>query len=147
VIPDETILSRSNAAAGFKHAVRAYAARQPVAEILVKHHVPRVKVLRLLHQLLHAHPEFAIERVFIDAHSGCSDFAGTIIVEGAGDARVFEFLWDCRWRAEQEGWLDCFGFPDQIRAAEEFGWQCFATWREQRNTPSRGLTIAGAQST
>ena len=127
---DDSILDRSNASPSFKQAVRAFAARQHADQIVLEHHVPRVKVLRLLMQLLHAHPEFAVERVFVDAHSGCSDFVGTVVVEGAGDSRMYEFAWDCRWRAEQEGWVDCFGFPDQIRAAEEFGWQCFQLWRE-----------------
>ena len=34
-----------------------------------------------------------------------------------------------RWRAEQQGWVDAFGFPDQIRAADEFGWNCFHRWQ------------------
>jgi hypothetical protein len=139
VFIDDSILARSNASQAFKHAVRAFAARQAVTEIVLAHHVPRVKVLRLLTQLLHAHPEFHVERVFVDAHSGCSDFSGTVVVEGGGESRMFEFVWDCRWRAEQEGWTDCFGFPDQIRAAEEFGWQCFQRWRERRDTPAGGL--------
>ena len=82
-------------------------------------------MIRLINQLLHAHPEFAVERIRIDARSGCSDFVGTAVVEGRGESRVFEFAWDCRWRAEQQGWLDAFGFPDQIRAADEFGWNCY----------------------
>ena len=69
----------------------------------------------------------------VDARSGCSDFVGTAVVEGGGESRVIRFAWDCRWRAEQEGWVDAFGFPDQIRAADEFGWNCFHRWQlEQR---------------
>ena len=45
-------------------------------------------------------------------------------------ADTFSFTWCCRWRAEQEGWKDYFGFPDQIRAAREFGWDCFQRWSE-----------------
>ena len=65
----------------------------------------------------------------IDGRSGCSDFVGTVTVEGGGDARLIEFAWDCRWRAEQQGWVDAYGFPDQIRAADEFGWNCFHRWQ------------------
>ena len=42
--------------------------------------------------------------------------------------RQVRFHWDCKWRAQQEGWVDYFGFPDQIRAAREFGWRCFERW-------------------
>ena len=131
---DREILDRSFASDAFKADLRAYAMREDAPSIVTARHLPRVKVLRLLTQLLASHPEFRVERVFVDAHSGCSDFFGTVVAEGAGDSRSFEFTWDCRWRAEQEGWVDCFGFPDQIRAAEEFGWRCFAQWAE-RSTP------------
>ena len=62
------------------------------------------------------------------ARSGCSDFVGTVQVHTSSETRVYEFIWDCRWRAEQEGWTDCFGFPDQIRAAREYDWRCFVRW-------------------
>ncbi len=134
---DSEILDRSLASDEFKADLRAYAARLDAPAIVLARHAPRVKVLRLVTQLLAAHPEMRIERVLVDAHSGCSDFFGTIVAEGAGDARAFEFTWDCRWRAEQEGWVDAFGFPDQIRAAEEFGWRCFARWDERRDAAMR----------
>lgn len=127
---DTQILSRSYATDQFKADVRAFAARAEAPSITVTRHAPRIKVMRLINQLLHAHPEFAVERLRVDARSGCSDFVGTVLVEGGGDSRVFEFAWDCRWRAEQEGWVDAFGFPDQIRAADEFGWKCFLHWQE-----------------
>ena len=63
--------------------------------------------------------------------SGCSDFVGTVHVHTAHGPRVYEFAWDCRWRAEQEGWTDCFGLPDQIRAAQEYDWKCFERWQQQ----------------
>jgi hypothetical protein len=47
----------------------------------------------------------------------------------ASDAELrFAFTWCCAWRAEQEGWRDCFGFWDQARAAREFGYRCFSRW-------------------
>lgn len=128
---DTQLLARSCASARFKSDVVAFASRAEVATITLSRNVPRIKVIRLINQLLHAHPEFAIERLHVDARSGCSDFVGTVVVEGAGDSRSFEFAWDCRWRAEQQGWLDAYGFPDQIRAADEFGWNCFQRWHER----------------
>ena len=35
------------------------------------------------------------------------------------DVRTVRFHWDCKWKAQQEGWSDYFGFPDQMRAARE----------------------------
>ncbi len=91
-------------------------------------HAPRVKVERLLTQLLHAHPDLPVERVHVSGRSGCSDFVGELTVF-AGDAEHrFAFTWCCAWRAEQEGWKDCFGFWDQARAAREYGWRCFSRW-------------------
>ena len=128
---DHALLTRSCATDAFKADVVSFASRAEATSITVSRHVPRIKVIRLINQLLHAHPEFAIERLHVDARSGCSDFVGTVVVEGGGEARSFEFSWDCRWRAEQQGWVDAFGFPDQIRAADEFGWNCFQRWQER----------------
>jgi hypothetical protein len=128
---DTQLLARSCASPTFKSDVVAFAARAEVATITASRNVPRVKVIRLINQILNAHPEFAIERLHVDARSGCSDFVGTVVVEGGGESRRFEFAWDCRWRAEQQGWVDAYGFPDQIRAADEFGWNCFQRWQER----------------
>jgi len=126
---DTQILARSCATAQFKADVAAFAARVDVPSITLVRSAPRIKVIRLISQLLHAHPEWVVERIRVDARSGCSDFVGTAVVEGGGQSRVIEFAWDCRWRAEQQGWVDAFGFPDQIRAADEFGWNCFQHWQ------------------
>ena len=125
---DTKILTRSCATDRFKNDVIAFAARADAPSITLVRAVPRVKVVRLINQLLHAHPEWVVDRLRVDARSGCSDFIGTAVVEGGGQSRVIQFAWDCRWRAEQEGWVDAFGFPDQIRAADEFGWNCFHRW-------------------
>ena len=45
------------------------------------------------------------------------------------------FHWDCKWRAQQQGWVDYFGFPDQTRAAREFGFDCFRSWVEEEVSP------------
>ena len=128
---DTKILTRSCATDRFKNDIIAFASRSDAPSITLVRNVPRIKVIRLINQLLHAHPEWVVDRLQIDARSGCSDFVGTAIVEGGGQSRVIQFAWDCRWRAEQEGWVDAFGFPDQIRAADEFGWNCFLRWQAE----------------
>jgi hypothetical protein len=94
---------------------------------------PRVKVRRVLTQLLATEPALDIEEVVIRGRSGCSDFVGTMDVRTTTGVHVFDFVWDCRWRAEHEGYVDYFGFPDQARAAREFDWQCFQRWERRRS--------------
>lgn len=125
----EQLLAASRAAESFKSAVRSYYADKASDRIAVSGFAPPIKVKRLLKYVLHSEPELPIERVWLRAASGCSDFVGTIDVETAHGRRTFEFVWDCRWRALQEGWSDYFGLPDQIRAAQEFDWRCFKHWR------------------
>jgi hypothetical protein len=98
------------------------------ARVQLDGHAPRVKVERVLTQLFHSHPELPIERVRVQGRSGCSDFVGTVVAVTPEGEHRFDFTWCCAWRAEQEGWRDCFGFWDQARAAREFGWRCFARW-------------------
>ena len=124
----EQLLSQSAATEAFKSDVRAYGLHAAVTRIATARHSPRVKVLRVIAQLVAAEPKLAIERVHVDAHSGCSDFAGTLTAEANGRQYAFQFTWCCQWRAQEEGWTDCFGFPDQMRAAREFGWRCFERW-------------------
>ena len=125
----EQLLAASNAAESFKSAVRSYDADRASDRIAVAGYAPPIKVKRLLMHVLHAEPHLPIERVALHARSGCSDFVGTIDVETAHGRRTYEFVWDCRWRAIEEGWSDYFGLPDQIRAAQEFDWRCFKHWR------------------
>jgi hypothetical protein len=96
---DTQILSRSCATERFKADVAAFAARLDAPSITLARSVPRIKVIRLVNQLLHAHPAWVVERLHVEARSGCSDFVGTAVVEGGGESRVVEFAWDCRWRA------------------------------------------------
>jgi hypothetical protein len=91
-------------------------------------HAPRVKVERLLTQLLHTYPDLVVERVHVRGRSGCSDFSGEMTVFANDGQHRIAFTWCCAWRAEQEGWRDCFGFWDQARAAREFGFRCFSRW-------------------
>ena len=124
----EQILERSRALEPFKHAVRSYCTGGTADLIQIDGYAPAVKVCRLLAHILSTEPLLPIERVSLRGRSGCSDFAGTVQLQTPAGTSSYEFIWDCRWRAEQEGWLDCFGFPDQIRAAREYDWRCFQHW-------------------
>ena len=128
----EQLLARSRAAEPIKHLVRSLYQQvfdvSPLDRVALDRPVPRIKVRRLLTHVLAAHPELAVERVALSARSGCSDFVGVVQLHTPTSTHAYEFVWDCRWRAAQEGWTDGFGFPDQIRAADEFDWRCFARW-------------------
>jgi len=130
-MPIDHLISAARATDDFKREVVRYAQGARAERIHTVRHSPRVKVLRLLAQLLTAERDLEIESVSIDAWSGCSDFRGVVAVTAVDGTRKFHFHWDCSWRAEQEGWYDAFNLPDQIRAAREFGWRCFSRWEEQ----------------
>ncbi len=127
-MPIQHLIATARASSEFKSDVIRFAEGLPADRIRTVRHAPRIKVLRLLTQLLHAEPDLEIERVSVDAWSGCSDFRGLITVATPDVVTAFRFRWDCSWRAEQQGWFDAFQLPDQIRAAHEFGWQCFSQW-------------------
>ena len=123
------LLATSASTAEFRADLASYANRQTADRIAVGAGSPRVKVMRAIAQLLHAEPTLEIERVAIRAASGCADFVGTLVAtDTAGVEHRFEFEWNCEWKARQLGYVDGFGYPDQIRAAQEFDWQCFERW-------------------
>ena len=126
------IVSASSATADFKRDVRAFAATGQAERIVVLPRAPRIKVLRVLAQLMSSEPSMEIAAVRVSGVSGCADFTGSIEVEAGGRIRAYDFSWDCAWRAREERWTDCFGFPDQIRAASEFEWRCFRVWTERK---------------
>jgi hypothetical protein len=128
----EQLLESSQAAESFKEAVRKYCAGQPAERIRIDGFAPAVKVKRLLTHILATEGHLPIEQVALRGQSGCSDFVGTVKLKTASDTHVYEFVWDCRWRAEQLGWTDYFGMPDQIRAAREYDWRCFERWEPVR---------------
>jgi len=130
-MPIEHLISGARASDEFKEDVVRYARGTPAERIRTVRHSPRIKVLRVLAQLLTEEVDLEVESVSIDAWSGCSDFRGVISVTTTEGIRSFRFHWDCSWRAEQQGWFDAFQLPDQIRAAHEFGWRCFSVWHEQ----------------
>ena len=129
----EIAVKTSRATAHFKADVLSFLSGERVERVKLESHLPRVKVRRLLSQLLHAEPELEIERIVVRGMSGCSDFVGSVDVQASSGPAVFDFVWCCRWRAENEGYLDYFGFPDQMRAAAEFDWQCFRRWERRAN--------------
>ena len=131
--PDfESLLAASRATAAFRADLAAFSSREPSERISVVGPSPRVKVLRAIAQLLHAEPSLSVDRVRVQAVSGCADFVGTMTVtDAAGELHAFDFEWNCEWKARQLGYVDGFGFPDQIRAAQEFGWDCFERWTNQ----------------
>lgn len=140
----EHLLAASAATDALKHDIQRYRTCGRAGRIAVSRSAPPIKVLRVLAQLLSHHPELAIDTVRIEASSGCADFVGVVDVETARARHRFEFVWDCAWRAVEQGWTDCFGFPDQIRAAREFDWRCFRTWREvAAPSDSRRFALAG----
>lgn len=123
------LLDRSQASPDFRRAVAAFLGdNRPNDGVTFDRFSPPVKVERTLTKLLEEHPELEIERVEIEGASGCEFYRGELRVhtrEGVGKVR---FYWDCKWRAMQQGWKDYFGFPDQTRAAREFGHDCFRLW-------------------
>jgi hypothetical protein len=127
-------LDASRATAEFKRDVLAFAEHHAVERVHVEPNAPRVKVLRVLAQLLTALPDEPIERVSVAAESGCSDFRGTVTFAAGAAERTFDFVWDCAWRAEQEGWTDYYGYPDQIRAARS----CHSAKHCQPNSRAAG---------
>ncbi|MEP6991136.1 MAG: hypothetical protein ABJA80_09425 [bacterium] len=121
----------------FKREVREFVRGGPAARIELQGYAPIVKVERVLIQLLHAHPTLAVDRVVVKGRSGCSDFTGELIAYAGTEEHHYLFSWCCSWKAQQEGWKDCFGFWDQARAAREFGWNCFERW-EPASVPAAG---------
>lgn len=127
----ESLYTGSAATSDFKLALATYLEGRQSDRVKVESYVPTVKVRRLLTQLLHVEPQLEIDSVVIRGFSGCCDFVGSVDVHTSTGPAVFEFAWDCRWRAQAEGWSDCFGFPDQARAAQEYDWQCFRHWERR----------------
>ena len=126
----DALLAASAASDDFKDSVRQYSTQGKAPLVEAARHAPPIKVMRVVAHLLEAEPTLRLERVRIDGSAGCSDFRGLIEAEMDGVVRQWQFTWCCRWRAVEQGWVDCFGFPDQMRAAREFGHRCFESWTE-----------------
>lgn len=123
------LLERAAVSPEFRKAVVEFrASGRPNDRLRFDVHAPPVKIERTLTKLLEAFSDHPIERVEVSGSSGCEFFRGRLRFETADGSHHVRFHWDCRWRAMQEGWIDYFGFPDQIRAAREFGYDCFREW-------------------
>ena len=130
------LLDRSAASAPFREALQQFLRDGRASErIAFGPGCPPVKVERTLTKVLVEYPALAIESIEIRGTSGCELFRGEMRIRTADEERHVAFHWDCKWRAEQEGWRDWFGFPDQSRAAREFGWNCFRAWDEVEVRP------------
>ena len=127
----DACLAASRSTPEFQADVRAYADYRDATRVVILRAAPRVKVLRVITQLVAAQPDLIVDRVRIEGISGCADYRGTVVAEVRDhEPRTFAFVWDCAWRATREGWVDSRGSPDQVRAAREFGWQCFSVWND-----------------
>ena len=113
----DTLLSACEAHPEFKSDVLAYAAFERAERVQTPGHAPRVKVLRVVAQLLAHEPTLRVESVRVAGAAGCCDFRGVVSATVDGEERSWEFVWDCRWRAREAGLLDRSGYPDQARAA------------------------------
>src|SRR3954468_20110326 len=90
----------SSATAEFKSDIQCYFDGGSTARVQVQGYLPATKVRRLVTHLLSAEPALEIEDLLIRGRSGCSDFVGSVDVRTASGVHVFDFVWDCRWRAE-----------------------------------------------
>ena len=126
------LLDRSAATASFREALTQFLRDGRSNErIAFSPGCPGIKVERTLHMMLVEYPRLPIESIEVRGVSGCEYFRGKLFVRTLTEERRVSFHWDCKWRAEKEGWTDWFGFPDQGRAARQFGWDCFRTWTEE----------------
>jgi len=131
--PLADLLAHSAATEEFKQAVANLAAgKASGAALSFSRMSPPVKVVRTLSALLENEKDLHIATAKVDGYSGCSEFVGTVDVTLAdGTKASFSFAWDCKWKAEQEGWKDELGFSDQGRAAREFGYRCMKSWERK----------------
>ena len=125
------LLSASSVTADFREAVGTFLETgRPSEQIVFSDSSPPVKVARTITKIIEEYGDLPITSVQIDGESGCEFYRGDAVVRTESEERSVSFYWDCRWRAMQEGWVDFFGLPDQIRAAREFDYQCFKAWDE-----------------
>jgi len=119
----KTLLENSEASDAFKNAVQDFADGKESQLIKYSLGSPKVKVQRVLMKLLEVYPDEKITEVNIQGSSSCSEYVGTLNF-GPNKTKI-SFNWDCEWRAKQEGFITWYGAPDQIKAASQFGYQCF----------------------
>ncbi|NIT73177.1 hypothetical protein GWO43_20305 [candidate division KSB1 bacterium] len=122
------LLKDSKADETFKDAVRRFADGEKSE--LIKHApgAPPVKIMRVLMKLLEEYPGEPITNVTIDGQSTCSAYHGTLTF-GPKQTKI-RFNWDCSWKAREAGFTTWYGAPDQTKAAQQYGYQCFETFEE-----------------
>lgn len=126
-----SFLNRSRALPAFREAAVEFVRTGRASErIAFSGGLPPVKVERAITKLLESSPELELESVEIRGSSGCEYFRGELSARTPEGEHTVSFYWDCKWKAQQQGWSDYFGFPDQARAAREFGHDCFREWSE-----------------
>ncbi|MCC7429212.1 hypothetical protein IT568_00065 [bacterium] len=130
-------LERSKVSEDFKNAVVDFLEGKETQLIRYNLFSPKIKIERTLTKLLEDFSNLPIEKVEINGNSGCEYFKGNLSFWIAEKETKIEFEWNCKWKAEQKHYKDFFGAPDQIRAAQEFGYDCFKFFdvREEKNLP------------
>ncbi|MEX2583956.1 MAG: hypothetical protein WD766_11810 [Gemmatimonadota bacterium] len=125
-------LQDSAVTAAFREAAEAFlSSGQPSDRVAFHPHSPPIKIARTLTKALEVYSSLPIESVEVDGRSGCEFFCGDLVVRTAERRVRVRFEWNCKWKARELGWVDYFGFPDQTRAAREFGHDCFREWEEE----------------
>lgn len=123
----QTLLDASKAEDAFKQAVLNFA--DGVDSDLIKNSPgsPRIKVLRVVMKLLEMFPDEVITNVRVEGISSCSGYRGMVTFSPEGNRA--EFHWNCYWKAQQEDLKTWYGEPDQGKAAQKFGYQCFEIFK------------------
>lgn len=124
----ETLLENSSATPEFKAAVSGMKNSGQADGKLISliGHPPAVKVLRTIQQLLDQFSDWQVSSIRLAGQSGCSNFNGELLVTFEnGETKRVDFIWDCAWKAQEVGYKNFWGDPDQQKAAQEFGYQCF----------------------
>ena len=125
----EDLLAQSQASEAFKDTLRDFLIKpQPCNRIRYPLGTPAIKIVRTIMKLLENYPDLPFDAVAVAARSGCATFEGIISVEP--QKRQFEFIWDCQWRAQQNNLTNAWGMPDQVKAAHDFGYQCYQKFEE-----------------
>jgi len=122
------LLEASQATNEFKNAVQVFESGLESDLIKYSSGAPRVKVLRVLMKLLEMYADKKISSVSLEGSSSCSGFVGKLVFEP--ECTEIEFDWDCYWKAEQENMIAWYGMPDQTKAAQIFGYQCFKKFEQ-----------------
>lgn len=134
------LLDGSSATEPFRDAVQRFVREgRPNDRLAFNRECPAVKVERTLVRALEEYPALEVESIVIHGSSGCEFFRGWMDVHTANEVRRVSFHWDCKWKAQEMGWHDYFGFPDQMRAARELPYACFRAWTEENATPKDAL--------